>query len=271
MTGATFLGLGPLRWALAAVAALAALLVLDALAGHARRRFHHAAMWTPVVVGGALVAASGIAAAWPVAAALVALRAAGWAAVAAGLVGVGFHHVYGFARRPGGYAWARHHLMYGAPQLAPLGLAGAGALGLAAAAGLGGAAAWLGVPVRAALLGLVALVLLGLAAQTAVLHWRGAFHNRAMGVPLAVAPLAAGAAAWAAAVPGGPARLSALALLWALFLLGFVGLGFHLRGFDRMEGGLYLPVYALFEGPPAWAPALYSAASAVGLAVVHLT
>jgi hypothetical protein len=37
----------------------------------------------------------------------VALRAAGWPAIAAGLIGFSFHHYYGIVRKPGGYKWRR--------------------------------------------------------------------------------------------------------------------------------------------------------------------
>lgn len=270
MTGA-FLGLGVWRWVALLTALLTVLLLLDALAGHARRRFHRRVMWTPFVAGGLLGAACGVATVWPGAGwARLALIVAGWVAVAAGVGGSVAHHVYGVAKQPGGYGWLLHHLMYRAPQLAPLGLTAAGALALVAAHGMAGEAAILGLSLPAALLGVVALALVGIALQTAVLHYRGAFNNRAMALPLGVAPLAAGAATWVAVAPSPGARLVLLVLLWATFLVGFVGLGFHLRGFDRMMGGLFLPTNALFEGPPAWAPALYAGFAAVGLVAVHL-
>ena len=59
-------------------------------------------------------------------------------------------------------------------------------------------------------------------------------------------------------------------LLWLTFLIGFAGLGMHLRGLGRQMGGLYVFLFNLLEGPPAWAPALFTGFAAVGLVTVHL-
>jgi hypothetical protein len=53
-------------------------------------------------------------------------------------------------------------------------------------------------------------------------------------------------------------------------LTGFVGLGMHLRGFGRQMGGLYVTVFNWLEGPPAWAPALFTGFAAVGLISIKL-
>ena len=67
-----------------------------------------------------------------------------WLAIIAGAAGFGFQHYYGMAKRPGGYKWLLHYLMYGAPQLAPLALAATCALALMAARGLAGGANFAG-------------------------------------------------------------------------------------------------------------------------------
>jgi hypothetical protein len=44
----------------------------------------------------------------------------------------------------------------------------------------------------------------------------------------------------------------------------------HLRGLDRQMGGLHIWLFNLLQGPPIWAPTMFSAFAGVGLAVVHL-
>jgi hypothetical protein len=75
---------------------------------------------------------------------------------------------------------------------------------------------------------------------------------------------------WAALSPNNTALLTLKLLLWATFLTGFIGLGMHLRGFDRQMGGLYITLFNLLEGPPAFAPMLFAAVAAVGLIAVYM-
>ena len=58
-------------------------------------------------------------------------------------------------------------------------------------------------------------------------------------------------------------------LLWLTFLIGFVGLGMHLRGYGRQMGGLYLTIFNWLEGPPAFAPSLFTGFAAVGLIAIY--
>lgn len=162
MTGAPFIGLYPFQWIALVTAALALLLAGEALVGHYRKGFVLRAQYAPLVSGGLLVVSAVAAAAAPGAAwANAALHAAGWLALATGAVGFAFHHYYGIARKLSGYKWLLHHLMYGAPQLAPLALAFVGLLALATARGLAGAARFAGFGMRAVLLGFVAVALAG--------------------------------------------------------------------------------------------------------------
>jgi hypothetical protein len=177
---------------------------------------------------------------------------------------------YGIVKKPGGYKWLLHYLMYSAPQLAPLALTATGLLALIAARGLSGETQFVGLNLRAALFGFVALALTGAIVQAGVLHYRGAFNNVAMYAPLTAPALAVAVSAWAAVEPRGPALVALAVLLWLTSLIGFVGLGMHLRGFDRQMGGLYVPLFTVLEGPPAWAPALFVGVAAVGLVAIHL-
>ena len=198
------------------------------------------------------------------------LQVAGGVAVASGLIGFFFHHYYGVAKKPGGYKWLLHYLMYGAPQLAPLALSWAGALALLVARGLAGESSFAGLNLRAALLALIAVALAGAVLQATILHYRGAFNNPAMYAPLTAPVLAVIACVWTAIAPGGVVLTVLTSLLWLTLLIGFVGLGMHLRGFGRQMGGLYVTVFNWLEGPPAWAPALFAGFAAVGLVTVHL-
>lgn len=84
-------------------------------------------------------------------------------------------------------------------------------------------------------------------------------------------PLLAAALAVCATADAGPVLAAATAaLLWLTALVGFIGLGIHLRGFDRQRGGLFLPLFNWLSGPPAMAPALFVALAFVGLAAIHL-
>lgn len=269
--GTPFIGLYPFQWIALFTAAMTLLLLVDAFAGHYRSGFIFRAQYAPFLSGGLLIVTAFTACVAPrVAWANTALRVAGWLAVASGIVGFCFHHYYGMAKKPGGYKWLLHYLMYGAPQLAPLALAWMGALALIAARGLKGEASFAGASLRAALLALTALALAGAILQSAILHYRGAFNNPAMYAPLTAPVLAAIACVWTAIAPSDLALTVLASLLWLTLFIGFVGLGMHLRGMERQMGGLYVTVFNWLEGPPAWAPSLFTGFAAVGLISIKL-
>lgn len=263
---AVVLGLGVGRW-IALVAALLTLLVMvESWIGHYRSGFPLRAQYAPLAIGSVLVVASVAAALAPdVVRVQQALRATGWLAVAAGAIGVGYHHHYGIAEKAGGYRWLLHYLMYGAPQLAPLALTAAGAIGVVASHALAQHATVAGLALPRALLGIVAIAFAGATAQAGILHFRGAFNAPLMYAPLVIPPLAMVGAAWLAAAPGVHVVGVTRALLWATFLLGFVGLGMHLRGLDRQMGGLHVFLFNLLQGPPPLAPAVFTTLAATGL------
>jgi hypothetical protein len=200
----------------------------------------------------------------------VGLRIAGAAAVITGLVGVGYHHWFGIVKKAGSYRWLLHYLMYGAPQLAPLALSVVGAIALVAAHGLSGQEAFLGGRIWRVLLAIVSVGLAGAIAQAGILHYRGAFNTPLMYAPLVIPPLAAVSGVWMAAAPGSAAEVALRVSLWLTFLTGFAGLGMHLRGVDRQMGGLHVFLFNLLQGPPPFAPAVFSGLSAVGLASIEL-
>ena len=266
-----FLGLDGFRWVALVSAVLTLLTLAEVLTGHFRSGFPLRAQHAPFASGGLLVVAAVATVAAPSAQwASAALTAAGWLSIATGVIGVGYHHYYGIAEKAGGYKWLLHYLMYGAPQLAPLALSASGALAVIAANGIAGRPAVLGIGLRTALLGTVAIALAGAVAQAGILHYRGAFNNPLMYAPFTAPLLAAAGSAWFIADPSAPLR-SALTFLFVLtFVTGFVGVGMHLRGLDRQMGGLRVWLFNLLQGPPVWAPTMFSGFAVVGLAVVHL-
>jgi hypothetical protein len=270
MTGIPFMSLSPFQWIALIVASLTLLILADAFAGHYRSGFVSRSQYLPFISGGLLIVSAVTAAVNPkVGWTNLALQLAAWLAIISGLVGFAFHHYYGIVKKPGGYKWLLHYLMYGAPQLAPVGLALMGVLGLATARGIAGRTEFVGFNLRAAVLTLTAVGVVGSVLQSGILHYRGAFNNPAMYLPLTVPLLTAVVLAWTALAPGKFTLALATVFLWPTFLIGFVGLGMHLRGFGRQMGGLYLAMFNWLEGPPAFAPGLFAGLSAIGLVATH--
>lgn len=271
MTGTPFIGLYPFQWLALIAAALTLLVAADALAGHYRSGFAFRSQYAPFASGGLLIVAALAASVAPdVPWTNKALHAAGWLAVVTGAVGFGFHHYYGIAKKPGGYKWLLHYLMYGAPQLAPLALAASGVLALIAAHGIAGETNFAGMNMRVALFGFVAVALVGAILQAGILHYRGAFNNPAMYAPFAAPLVAVFASVLMIFTPSRAMSLVLAIMLWLTFLTGFVGLGMHLRGMGRQMGGLYVALFNWLEGPPAFAPALFAGLAAVGLVAIYL-
>ena len=270
MTATPFIGLSPFQWIALVAAGLTLLLLADAFAGHYRSGFVFRSQLLPFISGSLLIVSAVTAVCKPEPAwCNLALRATGWFAILSGAVGFGFHHYYGVAKKPGGYRWLLHYLMYGAPQLAPLALAIAGLLALVAAYGLANEVSIAGVSLRTALLALVAIALAGATMQAGILHYRGAFNNPLMFAPLTVPVLAIVMSIWTIISQNNIVLFMFTCLLWLTFLIGFVGLGMHLRGFGRQMGGLYVGIFNWLEGPPAFAPALFTAFSGVGLITIY--
>lgn len=272
MPDTSFIGLHPFQWTALLVALLTVLVLIDAWAGHYRRGFIHRAQYAPFISGGILLLCTVAAVIAPRTHAIeVALRGAGWLAIATGLIGFGVHHYYGVIRKPGGYRRALNSVMYGAPPLAPLALTAMGVFALIISQGLLGATQLAGVPIRTALLATVVICLLGAIVQAALLHFRGAFNNPLMYAPLTIPVLTVLVGIWMMAEPGPTARITLGSLFWLTLVTGFVGLGMHLRGFDRQMAGLYVALFNWLQGPPAMAPALFAGLAAIGLVATGLS
>ncbi len=190
--------------------------------------------------------------------------------LATGIAGFAFH-VYNVAKRDGGLRL--FNLFYGAPLGAPAAIAASGLAGLAAVqlvaeAKTGEMPTLLRRP-AGTVLGLGAAgVLVGTVAEAALLHFRGAFHNPFMFVPVTIPPVAAAALAAATGRPRW--REPARALLYLTAAAGVIGAGFHAYGVSRNMGGFYNWSQNILNGPPLPAPPSFTGAALAGLAAVRL-
>jgi hypothetical protein len=183
------------------------------------------------------------------------------AALGTGVAGL-FFHIRNVFHRPGGAGW--NNLFYSSPIGAPGALAVAGFIGLAAErlrlrgserrearalAGLAGAALW------------------GEAAEVWLLHFRGAFHNPFMYLPVTIPPLA-GAALLRQSVAPCPSRGWTRSLLRATSALGVIGTGFHIYGVGRNMGGWRNWRQNVLAGPPVPAPISFTGLALAGQAAL---
>jgi hypothetical protein len=254
-------------------ALLAASVLADSAVEHYRGSFRNPGMFTPLVTA-ALTMLAGLSGAAG-AGGRRARRGRGGVyatAGAAGAIGAGFH-IYDILRRPSGLSWL--NLFYAAPPGAPAALSLAGMLGAAAdhieAADKGRPARLLGLPAGRALAALTGLGIAGTVGEAGLLHYRGAFQNPFMYVPVTVPPIAAALMVGAAVSPR-PSRAHPLTRLWLglTALLGIAGVGFHAFGVSRAMGGWRNWSQNLIDGPPLPAPPSFSALAVAALAALSL-
>jgi hypothetical protein len=120
-----------------------------------------------------------------------------------------------------------------------------------------------------ALAWLVSLGLLGTSAEAALLHFRGAYHNPAMMIPVTAPPIAAGLLLRATLDSNQSHPLAR----WALRLVAGVGLlgsAFHAYGISRNMGGWRNWSQNILNGPPLPAPPAFSALAIAGLTALSL-
>jgi hypothetical protein len=110
--------------------------------------------------------------------------------------------------------------------------------------------------------------LLGTSAEAALFHFRGAYQNPAMFIPVTLPPVAAGllAASCRSSRWIGPARVS----LRLLAVVGLLGAGFHAYGIQRGMGGWRNWSQNLLNGPPLPAPPAFTALAIAGLGALNL-
>lgn len=253
------------RFIAAGATMLATSVIADSSLEHYRGSFRNPAMVLPLASAAVSVAVNGRRAggAGPARAG----RASHVAALVTGLAGLGFH-LFNIGKQPGGYIL--NNFFYKAPFGAP------GALVLSGV--LGAAADRLGRPDRPMtahflrspqVIGAVtAAGLIGTVSEVGLLHFRGAFHNPAMWLPLAVPPAAAISLARdvARAVPSG----ASVYLLTATAALGLAGTAFHAYGVSRNMGGWRNWKQTLLAGPPLPAPPSFTGLAIAGLGALLL-
>jgi hypothetical protein len=244
-------------------AATVALSVLaDSGLEHYRGSFRNPAMVLPLIASAGELALGGAGVGG-----VPALRATVHAAsVAIGTLGLGFH-LFNVDKRPGGLTFT--NLFYGAPLGAPAALILAGAFGAAGdAVAAGQDAGPLKLGNGRVLAGLAAIGIAGTVAEAALLHFRGAFHNPLMWVPVALPPLAAASllvdASSGRPNPAGPALLTATAGI------GVLGAAIHAWAISREMGGWRNWKQNILAGPPIPAPPSFTglAIAAIGASML---
>lgn len=250
-------------------AGLLALSVLcDSAIEHYRGSFKNKAMFTPLVVSSATLAFS--------LHGTQDLRRGSHrgrditylVAAATGCVGTGFH-VYNVLKRPGGFVW--QNLFYGAPLGAPFAILLSGLLGFCAERVRENEPnrqlTVLGRPAGPFMSLVTALGLLGTTGEAGLLHFRGAYHDPFMFIPVTLPPFVATRLLRART---GKSLSSTRLWLRLLSLVGLVGVGFHAFGVARNMGGWRNWRQNLLNGPPLPAPPSFSGLALAGLAAIDL-
>lgn len=249
-------------------AILAFSVLADSALEHYRGSFHNPAMFIAPAMAAVALATNARATARPNTGG-AGRAVVGAAAMLTGLAGTGFH-IYNLGKREGGFSWI--NLFYGAPLGAPAAIGMAGVFGLAASrlAGEQGRPVLLGLPAGPLLAALAAAGLIGTVAEAALLHFRGAFQDPFMYVPVTLPPIAAAALAGAAVCPTGALRRVAAALLGTTAIVGIAGVGFHAYGIHRNMGGWRNWSQTLLQGPPLPAPPGFTGMAVAGLGALSL-
>jgi hypothetical protein len=245
-------------------AVLAASVVLDSTMEHFQGNFRNRAMYLAPSVGAAAMATalSGHAP-HHIGTAIFGTS------MAIGLTGLGFHF-YNIGKRPGGFCW--NNIFYAAPYAAPGALALSGLFGVVA----GVVHRMRHRPRRQQIAfaeGLAYTVsgcMLVTTSEAWVLHFRGAFHDPFMYLPVTIVPAAATALAVAGAMQSEKSMTVARWLLNASAVLGVLGMGFHAYGVHRNMGGWGNWSQMLFQGPPLPAPPSFTGLALAGLGALNL-
>ncbi len=254
-----------------AAGALAASVLADSAVEHYRGSFENRAMFTPLAVASLSLAVSahGNADARP-----AAHRVRDGAYVLAGLtglVGTAFH-AYNVTKRPGGISW--QNLFYAAPLGAPAALSLSGVMGFLSERVRDTAPSRsptiVGLSAGRVVGAVTSLGLLGTMTEAGLLHFRGAFNNPFMYVPVTLPPVAAALLGTAALGRSGTRRPWVRWSLRLTALMGYAGAAFHLRGVARQMGGWRNWSQNVLNGPPVPAPPSFTGLAAAGLAALGL-
>jgi hypothetical protein len=255
-----------------AAGTLAASVLADSAIEHYRGSFKNKAMYTPLLVSALTIATSLHGTADMRALAHKARDATYLLAAATGLVGTGFH-IYNVGKKVGGVSW--QNLFYGAPVGAPMAILLSGLLGFCSERvretdGQRRRPEIFRLPAGRTIAAVVGAGLLGTTGEAGLLHFRGAYHNPFMAVPVTLPPV--GAALLMSVAAGRAGRTHHLTRWWMrlLALMGFVGVGFHAYGVSRNMGGWRNWSQNILNGPPLPAPPSFSGLALAGLAALGL-
>jgi hypothetical protein len=254
-----------------AAGTLATSVLADSAVEHYRGSFKNKAMFTPIIVSALTLATSihGTSDMRPFASRLRDITYL--LAAATGLVGTGFH-IYNVGKKVGGFSW--QNLFYAAPLGAPMAILLSGLLGFCSErvreSGPGVRPEIFDLPAGRTIAAVAGAGLLGTTGEAGLLHFRGAFHNPFMTLPVTLPPL--GAMLLGSAAAGGPGRRHRFAQWWMRLLaaMGFAGVGFHAYGVSRNMGGWHNWRQNVLSGPPLPAPPSFAGLALAGLAALGL-
>ncbi len=254
-----------------AAGTIATSVLIDSAMEHYRGNFHSKAMWAPVVTSSLSIAVSlhGLAdrrhGAHSVRNGIYA------AAGLVGIIGTGFH-IFNVTKKVGGFNW--QNLFYSAPLGAPAAMSLAGLMGFLSERVRDNQSEdepqVFGVPAGRVIAAVTAVSLLGTTSEAGLLHFRGAFHNPAMLLPVAMPPVAAALLAGAAIGDAGKDRPVSRYWLAATAAMGVGGVALHAYGVSRGMGGWRNWRQNAFAGPPLPAPPSFTGLALAGLAALAL-
>jgi hypothetical protein len=112
--------------------------------------------------------------------------------------------------------------------------------------------------------------LLGTTGEAGLMHFRGAFHNPAMFLPITLPPVGGLLLAKVAAGPGGRSHRFTRWWMRLLAVMGFAGVGFHAYGISRCMGGWRNWSQNILSGPPLPAPPSFAGLALAALAALRL-
>ena len=254
-----------------AAGVIAASVLADSAVEHYRGSFHNKAMITPLVTASLSLAVSAHGNSDTRPEAHRVRDGVYVLAALTGLVGTGFH-IFNIGKKPGGFSW--QNLFYSAPLGAPAALSLSGAMGFLServrdtTPGLSPTIA--GFSAGRIVAAATSVGLLGTMGEAGLLHFRGAYHDPFMFLPVSIPPVAAALLGNAAA---GPSRRDRRWVRWWLRLtavMGVAGAGFHTMGVARNMGGWRNWSQNVLNGPPIPAPPSFTGLALAGLAALGL-
>lgn len=254
-----------------AAGVIAGSVLVDSAMEHYRGNFHNKAMWTPLVTSASSIAVSlhGLSdnrhAAHPLRDLVYAIGGL------VGVIGTGFHF-YNVTKKVGGFNW--QNIFYSAPLGAPAAMSLSGLMGFLAERVRNndprGKPEVFGLPAGRVVAATTAVSLVGTTAEAGLLHFRGAFHNPAMLLPVTMPPVAAVLLGAAAAGNAGKSRKVSRLWISATAAMGVAGVAFHAYGVSRGMGGWSNYRQNALAGPPLPAPPAFTGLALAGLAALAL-